>query len=44
MKSLTVTLTLKLAHQSFCMTLQLMMMHYQTKFSYKKFSGSEAVS
>ena len=34
------TLTLKAAKQSFCMTIQLMMMPYQTKFG---FSGSEGI-
>ena len=37
------TLTLKLAQQSFRMTLQLMMMHHHTKFNYKRLSGSEDV-
>ena len=40
MKSLTVTLTLKLAHKSFGMTLCLMMMHHHTKFDHERLSGS----
>ena len=40
---LTMTLTLKLAHQAFRMTLQLMMMHNNTKFSYKRLSSSRDI-
>ena len=41
MWTLTVTLTLKLANQSFCATLHLMMMMYRhTKSGYKRLSGS----
>ena len=35
------TLTLKIANQSFCMTLQHMMMHHNTKFGNNMFGGSE---
>ena len=34
------TLTLKLAHQSFHITLHPIMMHHHTKFGYLRFSGS----
>ena len=40
----TVTLTLKTANQSFCMTLQVMKMHHYTKFGYKRFKGSQNIS
>ena len=39
--ALTVTLTLKIANQSFHMTLWSMMLHHQTKFGYKRFSSWE---
>ena len=41
-QTLTLTLTLKLAHHSFCMTLQLMMLHHHTIFDYKRFSDSKS--
>ena len=37
------TLTLKSAHQSFCMTLWLMMMHQYTKSGLKRFTGSDDI-
>ena len=37
------TLTFKLAYQSFCMTLQITMMHHHTKFGYKRFGGSDDI-
>ena len=37
------TLTLKTANQSFCMTLQLMMMHNSTKFGIKILGGLEDI-
>ena len=37
--ALAVTLTLKIANQSFCMTLWLIMMHHNTKFGNKMFGG-----
>ena len=43
MLALAVTLTLKIANQPFCMTLQLMMMHGNTKFSNKLFGGIEDI-
>ena len=36
-------LELKAANQSFCMTLQLMLVYHHTKFGYKKLSGSEDI-
>ena len=42
-QALSVTLTFKLAHQSFCLTLGLMMMHHHTKFDYKRSHGSEDI-
>ena len=41
--SLTVTLTLKTANQSFWVTIWLMMMHHLTKFCSKRFSNSEDI-
>ena len=38
-----VTLTLKIAFQSSCMTLHLIMMHHNTKFGYKMFGGLENI-
>ena len=37
------TLTLKIANQSFCMTLWLMMMNQKTKFGNKMFVGLEDI-
>ena len=37
------TLTLKVANKPFCMTLQLMMMHYNTRFGNKMFGGLENI-
>ena len=41
--SLTVTLILKTAHQSFWKTIWLIMMHHHTKFGSKRFSYSENI-
>ena len=37
------TLTLKIASQSFCVTLQLVIMHHKTKFGAKIFGGLEDI-
>ena len=42
-RALAVTLTLKIANQSFCMTLRLMMMHHNTRFGNKIFCGLEDI-
>lgn len=42
-KVLTVILTLKLAKQSLCKTLQFMMMHNHTTFGYRRLSSSEDI-
>ena len=42
-KVLTVILTLKLAKQSLCKTLQFMMMHNHTAFGYRRLSSSEDI-
>ena len=39
----TVTLTLKMGTQPFCMTLRVMMMHHHIKFGCIQFSGSEDI-
>ena len=41
--ALAITLTLKIANQSFCMTLRLMMMHHNIKFGNKLFGGLEVI-
>ena len=41
--ALAMTLTLKIANQSFCMTLRLMMMHQNTVFGNKMFGGLEDI-
>ena len=38
------TLTLKTANQSFCMTLRLIMKHHNTKFGNKMFGGLEDIT
>ena len=40
---MSVTVTLKIAHHFFHMTLWLMMMHHHTTFGYKRLSGSENI-
>ena len=42
-RALAVTLTMKIANKSFCMTLQLMMMHHNTKLGNKMLGGLEDI-
>ena len=42
-RALAVTLTLKIANQSFCMSHRLMMMHHNTKFGNKMLGSLEAI-
>ena len=42
-RALAVTLTLKIANQSFCMSLKFMMMHQNTKFGNKMLGGFEGI-
>ena len=42
-RAFAVTLTFKIANCSFCMTLQLLVMHHNTKFGHKMFGGLEDI-